>query len=169
MLILFVIFQEGLSGPVTPPSGSALKYYELGHNLMLKCLYMSMIFPTMWYVRPAKPQVSLRIRAVWSESLLVAWVFFDCEATDWTSYGVSKLKRRLHRLVWAYTCQNATLLEITCHGSYRLQELNATSVTRYLIQKTVLTLDFVGRDRYAFFITSPCRCNGLIIATGAQC
>ena len=29
-------------------------------------LYMShyMIFPTMWYVRPAKPQISLRIRAV---------------------------------------------------------------------------------------------------------
>ena len=29
------------------------------------------------------------------------------------SFGVSKLKRRL---VWVYTCQNATLLEITCHG-----------------------------------------------------
>ena len=28
-----------------------------------------------------------------------------------------QLKRRLHRLVWVYTCQNATLLEITCHGS----------------------------------------------------
>ena len=31
-----------------------------------------MRFPTMWYVRPAKPQISLRIRAVWSEPLLVA-------------------------------------------------------------------------------------------------
>ena len=30
---------------------------------------------------------------------------------------VSKLKRRLHRLVWVCTCQNATLLEITCRGS----------------------------------------------------
>ena len=30
---------------------------------------------------------------------------------------VTKSKRRLHRLVWVYTCQNATLLEITCHGS----------------------------------------------------
>ena len=27
------------------------------------------------------------------------------------------LKIRLHRLVGVYTCQNATLLEITCHGS----------------------------------------------------
>ena len=27
------------------------------------------------------------------------------------------LKGGLHRLVYAYICQNATLLEITCHGS----------------------------------------------------
>ena len=27
------------------------------------------------------------------------------------------VKRRLNRLVWVYTCQNATLLEIRCHGS----------------------------------------------------
>ena len=75
-------------------------------------------FPTMWYVRPAKAQTSLRICAVWSEPLLVAWIFFERSATDWTSCRVSKLKRRLHRLVWVYTCQNATLLEITCHGSF---------------------------------------------------
>ena len=31
-----------------------------------------MRFPTMWYVRAAKPQISLRIRAVKSEPLLVA-------------------------------------------------------------------------------------------------
>ena len=71
----------------------------------------------MWYVRPAKPQISLRIHAVWSEPLLVAWIFNECYATDWTSFWVSKLKRRLHRLVWVYTCQNATLLEITCRFS----------------------------------------------------
>ena len=34
-------------------------------------------FPTMWYVRPAKPHISLHIHAVWSEPLLVAWVFYD--------------------------------------------------------------------------------------------
>ena len=31
---------------------------------------------------------------------------------------LSQLKRGLHMLVWVYTCQNATLLAITCHGSY---------------------------------------------------
>ena len=33
-------------------------------------------------------------------------------------FGLSKLKRRLHRLVWVYSFQNATLLEITCRGSF---------------------------------------------------
>ena len=36
-----------------------------------------MKFPTMWYVRPAKPHRSLRICAVWSEPLLVAWIFYE--------------------------------------------------------------------------------------------
>ena len=40
-------------------------------------LSRDMRFPTMWYVRPAKPQTSLRIRAVWSEPLLVYWIFYE--------------------------------------------------------------------------------------------
>ena len=62
-----------------------------------------------------KSQISLRVRAVWSEPLLVAWIFYDCYATDWTTSGVSKLTKRLHRLLWVYTCRNAILLEI-CRG-----------------------------------------------------
>ena len=77
-------------------------------NKMSQC----MRFPTMLYVRPATPQISASICAVWLEPLLVVWVFYDCKATDWTPFGVSKLKRRLQRLVWVYT-----LLEILCHGS----------------------------------------------------
>ena len=33
------------------------------------------------------------------------------------------LNRRLRRLVLVYTCQNATLLEITCRGSFLIQEM----------------------------------------------
>ena len=40
------------------------------------------------------------------------------EAADQTSFGVSKLKRRLQRIVLVYLCQSAALLEITCHGSF---------------------------------------------------
>ena len=85
--------------------------------VMLNEMSQCMRFPTMLYVRPAKPQISLRIRAVWSEPLLVAWVFYDYLATDWTPFGVSKLKRRLQRLVRVYTLQNVKLLGISCHGS----------------------------------------------------
>ena len=89
---------------------------SLNVNICKLELSQCMRFLTMWYVRPAKPQISLRIRAVWSESLLVAWIFYECWATYRTSFGDSKLKGRLHRLVWVYTCQNVTLLEITCRG-----------------------------------------------------
>ena len=41
-------------------------------NLQINCMSRDMRFPTMWYVQPAKPQISLRIRAVWSEAWLVA-------------------------------------------------------------------------------------------------
>ena len=94
----------------------------------------SMRFPTMWYVRPAKPQISLRIRAFWSEPLLVAWIFYGCKVTDRTSFGVSNLKRALHRLVWVYTCQNATVLEITCHGSYLTITIQNTSSLSHMTQ-----------------------------------
>ena len=83
-------------------------------------LSRNMRFPTMLYVRPAKPQIGLRIRAAWSALLLVAWIFYDCKATDWTLFGVSNLKSRQLRIVWFYICQNTTLLEIACHGSYML-------------------------------------------------
>ena len=82
-----------------------------------------MRFPTMWYVRPAKAQTSLRICAIWSESLLVAWVFYEY----WTSFGVAKLKRKLHRLVW-----NATLLEITC-GGWMLKRKFGTDTLEFLL------------------------------------
>ena len=52
-----------------------------------------MKFPTLWYVQPAKFQTSLHISAVWSELLLVAWVFYECKATNWTSVGISKFKK----------------------------------------------------------------------------
>ena len=61
-------------------------------------------------------QQRLRLACAYAP-LQVAWVLYECSATGWTAFRDSKLKRRLHRLVWIYTCQNATLLEITCHGS----------------------------------------------------
>ena len=39
--------------------------------------------PTKWHVRPAKTQISLGIRQVWSESLLSAWRKLGSLATHW--------------------------------------------------------------------------------------
>ena len=78
----------------------------------------NMICPTMWYVWRAMAQTSLGIRTVWSEPLLVTWIFYKCLANNRTSLVVSKLRRNLHRLVWVYTCQNTTLLGITFRGSF---------------------------------------------------
>ena len=83
-------------------------------------LSSNMRFPTMWYVQVAKAQISRGICLVWSEHLLIAWIFYDCQATGRTAFRVSKLKMRLHRLVWVCNFLNTTLLEIICHGSFEL-------------------------------------------------
>ena len=51
-----------------------VKNYSIDTNNLEMIINLSqcMRFPTMWYVRPAKPKISLRIRAVRSEPLLVA-------------------------------------------------------------------------------------------------
>ena len=84
------------------------------------------------------------LRSAWSESLIVAWVFYECLATDWTSLGVSKLKKRLRRLVWVYTCQNTTLLEITCHGSIMSVYHDMKWIPR---RNSVEMVDFIGGSR----------------------
>ena len=53
-------------------------------------------------------------------------------STDCTSFEVSKLKKRLHSLFRVYTCQNATLLEITCRSSFvYLQTLGTAACPPY--------------------------------------
>ena len=91
-------------------------------------------FPTIRYVRPAKAQTSLRIPADWSDPLHVAWIFNECYTTDRTSFIASKLKRRLHRLIYIYTCRNTTLLEITCQDSYFRPKLGTTRYI-YVLRK----------------------------------
>ena len=53
------------------------------------------------------------IRALASR-LNILWLLSYWPNIIWSS----KVDMRMYRLVWVYTCQNATLLEITCHGSY---------------------------------------------------
>ena len=93
------------------------------HELMSRVIWVLQMSQCMGFQQCGMcDQQSLR-----SEPLLVAWVFYDCKATDWTSVEVSKLKRRLHRLVWVYTCQNAILLVISCHGSNSVRTVKLRS------------------------------------------
>ena len=119
---LCVLIHIGIWVRLVPFKPSLFSYWPFqdGASFVDLICYLSrdMRFPTMWFVRPAKPQISLRIRAVWSEPLLVPCIFYELLATDWTTFVASKPKRRLqHRLVWVYTCRNATLLDVTCRSS----------------------------------------------------
>ena len=74
----------------------------------------SMRFPTMGYVRPAKAQTSLRIRTVWSEPLLVAWVFYDFVQALISVWGLSFLLSTTHlpEKVWLLICSPETFYNI---------------------------------------------------------
>ena len=69
-------------------------------------------------VRPAKTQISLAIRPVWSESSLCAqWVakdprFLHADSEDSDQTG------QMPRLIWVFAGCTLTLLVLSCHGSY---------------------------------------------------
>ena len=61
---------------------------------------------------------------VWLKAICLAdqpiteWYAIKWRTTDRISFGVRRL--HMHRLIWLYTCQNATLLEITSrHDKYK--------------------------------------------------
>ena len=96
----------------------ALQYYEPRHDKTNK---MS--------VRPAKTQISLGIRPVWSESsLCTQWeakdpVFLhaDWEDSDQTGW--------MPRLIWVFAGRTLTLLVLSCRGSYSLFKCRLLSKT----------------------------------------
>ena len=94
-----------------PPHKKSLIHPALLWTLINKNLLR---FPTMWYMWPAKAQTSLCICAVWSEPLLVIWIFYD-SLRLLTEHHLEFLSLKGGCI---FTCQNATLLEITCGGSY---------------------------------------------------
>ena len=68
-------------------------------------------------VRPAKTQISLGIRPVWSESSLCAqWVAKDSSFLHADSED-SDQTRRMHRLIWVFAGRTTTLLVLSWGGS----------------------------------------------------
>ena len=56
--------------------------------------------PTKWHVHPAKTQISLGIRPVWSESSLSTWRKLRSLATHWMHSEDSDQTWEIHRLIW---------------------------------------------------------------------
>ena len=73
--------------------------------------------PTKWHVCPAKTQIRLGIRPVWSESLLSAWEKLKSLATRWKHSEVSDQTGRMPRLIRVFAVRTVTLLVLSCHGS----------------------------------------------------
>ena len=69
-------------------------------------------------VRPAKTQVSLGIRPVWSESSLSAWRSIGSLATHWAHSEGSDQTGRMPRLIWVFAGRTLILLVFSCRGSY---------------------------------------------------
>ena len=91
---------------------------ELFHLLVvirqMSCL---MTKPAKWYVRPAKTQISLGIRQVWSESSLSAWRKLGSLATHWAHSEVSDQTGRMPRLIWVFAGRTVILLILSLGGS----------------------------------------------------
>ena len=68
-------------------------------------------------VRPAKTQISLGIRPVWSESLLSAWRNLGSLATHWAHSEDSDQTGRMPRLIWVFAGCTLILLVLSCCGS----------------------------------------------------
>ena len=68
-------------------------------------------------VRPAKTQISLDIRPVWSESSLSAWRKLGSLATHWAHSEDSDQTGRMPRLIWVFAGRTVILLVLSRGGS----------------------------------------------------
>ena len=66
------------------------------------CMSQRMTKPTKRHVRPAKTQISLGIRQVWSESSLSAWRKLGSLATHWVHSEDSDHTGQMPRLIWVF-------------------------------------------------------------------
>ena len=73
-------------------------------------------------VRPAKTQISLGIRPVWSESSLSARRNLGPLATHWAQSEDSDQTSRMPRLIWVFAGRTLILLVLSCRGSKSQQK-----------------------------------------------
>ena len=67
---------------------------------------------------PAKTQISLVIRLVWSESSLSTWRQLESLATHWAHSDDSDQTGRMPSLSWVFAGRTLILLVLSCRGSH---------------------------------------------------
>ena len=69
-------------------------------------------------VRPAKTQISMGIRPVWSDSSLSAWRKPGSLASHWAHSEDSDQTGRMPALIWVFAGRTAILFVLSCRGSF---------------------------------------------------
>ena len=76
--------------------------------------------PTKWPLRPAKIQISLDIRPVWSESSLSTWRNIGALTTPWAHSEDSDQTGRMPRLIWVFPGHTSFCWVLSCCSSHDL-------------------------------------------------
>ena len=104
-------------------------YNSYFHRTFMFLLSRLMTKPTKWHVRPAKTQISMGIRPVWSESSLSAWRTIGCSATHWEHSEDSDQTGKMPRLIWVFAGRTSRLLVLS-RGSSLLMTVSQQSKPR---------------------------------------
>ena len=85
-------------------------------------------------VRPAKTQISLGI-CQYDQSSLSAWRNLGSLATLWAHSEDSDQTGRMPRLIWVFAGRTATLLVLSCRGSYHPVSANINFIILYMSEQ----------------------------------
>ena len=117
------------------PKSDTQRFHSWSHSLIIIIKYEPQHDKTnKMNVCPAKTQISLGICPVWSESSLCAqWVaadpmFLHADSEDADQTG------QMPRLIWVFAGRTATLLVLSCRGSYTSDENINIEWERYVLQ-----------------------------------
>ena len=77
-------------------------------------------FLTIWYVQPANAQTSLRISAIWSEPLLVAWINYHCYVYTTTGSIVVDILLIVTPIVGVCGCSMYCCALLYVHSSFSI-------------------------------------------------
>ena len=112
--------------------------------------------PTKWHVCPAKTQISLGIRPVWSESSLSAWRNLGSLASHCAHSEDSDQTGRMPRLIWVFAGR-------TCHfAGFVVWQLNSVRIIR------ISTVNFIwasSRENLALGVCDQVRLKPACSAT----